>query len=50
MSGISKTKVQKERLKSAIDSGGSSVEKLIQKEGNKVINSICICNKKCLDL
>ena len=36
MSGISKTKVQKERLKSAIDSGGSSVEKLIQKEGNKV--------------
>lgn len=31
MSGISKTRVQENRLKSAIESGGSSVEKLIQK-------------------
>jgi len=31
MSSISKTKTQKERLKSAIDGGGSSVGKLIQK-------------------
>jgi len=30
------TKIQKERLKTAIESGGSSVQKLIQKEGNKV--------------
>ena len=35
MSGISKIKVQKERLKSAIDSGGSSVGKLIQKKPRK---------------
>ncbi len=35
MSGISKTKMQKERLKSAIDSGGSSVKKLIQKKPRK---------------
>jgi len=32
MSGISKIKVQKERFKSAIDSGGRSVEKLIKKK------------------
>jgi len=32
MRGISKIKVQKERSKSAIDSGGSSVEKLIKKK------------------
>ena len=32
----SKIKVQKERLKSAIDLGGSSVGNLIQKNGNKV--------------
>lgn len=32
MSGISKTNVQKERIKKAIDSGGSSVEKLINKK------------------
>ena len=36
MSGISKKSVQKQRLESAVDSGGSSVEKIIQKEGNKV--------------
>ena len=35
MSGISNTKVQKKQLKSSIDSGGSSVGKLIQKKPRK---------------
>ena len=39
MSGISKINVQKERFKSAIDSGSSSVEKLIQNNPRKHIES-----------
>jgi len=39
MSGILKTKLQKERLKSAIESGGSSVEKLIQNKPKRHIES-----------
>lgn len=48
MNGISKIKVQKERLKSAVDSGGSSVGKLIKKPRKKPSNEESKLQQACV--